>query len=214
MYLTWKKYIVMSVHNIYLAWCPILTWILFTLIYICKERVIIHQINTSLIISAFKLTKRLNFPTIFRHYKGWKHHTSPRKQPIFHDATSNFPTKWFLRNERRNSVLIRSGYCFWLDEANFQPIRSTSQIWVVTHHQYGIPSLVSLRPHVTGKPVFASRNIGCFPSLLNEVVLTQGFTCLTIDPFKSSSTVTGVKCPKVFTRSIVLTGSRVTKVDI
>ena len=36
----------MSVHNIYLAWCPILTWILFTLIYICKERVIIHTILT------------------------------------------------------------------------------------------------------------------------------------------------------------------------
>ena len=29
------------------------------------------------------------------------------------------------------------------DEANFQPIRSTTQIWVVTRHQYGISALVS-----------------------------------------------------------------------
>ena len=29
------------------------------------------------------------------------------------------------------------------DEANFQPIRSTTPIWVVTRHQYGISVLVS-----------------------------------------------------------------------
>ena len=29
------------------------------------------------------------------------------------------------------------------DEANFQPIRSTTQIWVVTSHQYGTSALVS-----------------------------------------------------------------------
>ena len=28
------------------------------------------------------------------------------------------------------------------DEANFQPMRSTTQIWVVTRHQYGISALV------------------------------------------------------------------------
>ena len=30
----------------------------------------------------------------------------------------------------------------WLKE-NFKPIRSTTQIWVVTRHQYGISALVS-----------------------------------------------------------------------
>ena len=39
--------------------------------------------------------------------------------------------------------VTRSGLCFWLEEANFQPIRSTSQIWVVTRHQSRISVLVS-----------------------------------------------------------------------
>ena len=45
----------------------------------------------------------------------------------------NKMTKWRLRNERRNSILMTCNYqdlgsasnCFWLDEAIFQPIRST-----------------------------------------------------------------------------------------
>ena len=59
--------------------------------------------------------------------------SSPRKQPTFGDATTGFPAKWRLRNERRNSILMTCYYpdlgsaydYFWLDEANFQPIRST-----------------------------------------------------------------------------------------
>ena len=39
-------------------------------------------------------------------------------------------------------LLSRSGWCFWLYEANFQPIRGTTQIWVVMRHQYGISALV------------------------------------------------------------------------
>ena len=31
---------------------------------------------------------------------------SLKKQPTFHDATSGFPAKWRLRNERSNSILI------------------------------------------------------------------------------------------------------------
>ena len=41
--------------------------------------------------------------------------------------------------------LSRSGSCFWLVEANFpwvRPIRSTTYIWVVTRHQYGISVLI------------------------------------------------------------------------
>ena len=47
---------------------------------------------------------------------------SMRKQPTFGGATTGFPAKWRLRNERINSILMtrhypdlpRSGYCFWL----------------------------------------------------------------------------------------------------
>ena len=44
---------------------------------------------------------------------------------------------------------------------SIQPIRSTTQIWVVTSHQYGISALF-LRRHLAGKPVVASPNDGCF----------------------------------------------------
>ena len=71
---------------------------------------------------------------------------SLRKQPAFRDATTSFPAKWRLRNERRNSILMTRHYqdlgsaSDWLKKISFaaQPIRSTTQIWIVTHHQYGI----------------------------------------------------------------------------
>ena len=37
--------------------------------------------------------------------------------------------------------LPRFGFCFWLVKANSQPVRSTTQISVVTSHQYGISTL-------------------------------------------------------------------------
>ena len=55
-----------------------------------------------------------------------------------------------LKNERRNSTLITRHYpdlgiaSNW-SKQNFhaaRQIRSASQIWVVTHHQYGISALV------------------------------------------------------------------------
>ena len=55
----------------------------------------------------------------------------------------------------------------WLNQISqaARPIRSTTQFWVVTRHQYGISALVSiLRRHFTGKPVMALRNAGCFLS--------------------------------------------------
>ena len=36
--------------------------------------------------------------------------TSLRKQPTFGDATTDFPAKWRLRNERRNSILMTRHY--------------------------------------------------------------------------------------------------------
>ena len=77
--------------------------------------------------------------------------SSLRKWLTFGNATTGFPTKWCLRNERRNPILMT---CHYLDlgsasdwsccmENLIQPIRSTTQIWVVTCHQYGISALVS-----------------------------------------------------------------------
>ena len=76
---------------------------------------------------------------------------SLRKQPTFGDATTGFPAKWRLRNERRNSILMTRHYpdlgsaSDWLNQISHvaRPIRSTTQIWVVTRHQYGISALVS-----------------------------------------------------------------------
>ena len=74
-----------------------------------------------------------------------------------------------LKNERRNSTLITRHYpdlgiaSNW-SKQNFhaaRQIRSASQIWVVTRHQYGISALF-LRRYLAGKPVVTSRNVGCF----------------------------------------------------
>ena len=56
-----------------------------------------------------------------------------------------------LRNERRNSILMTRHYpdlgsaSDWLNQISHtaRPIRSTTHIWVVTRHQYGISALVS-----------------------------------------------------------------------
>ena len=69
----------------------------------------------------------------------------------FRDATTGFPAKWRLRNKRRNSILMTRHYpdlgtvSDWLEQISHAvgPIRKTTQIWVVTHHQYGISTLVS-----------------------------------------------------------------------
>ena len=76
---------------------------------------------------------------------------SLRKQPTFGDATTGFPAKWRLWNERRNSILMTHHYpdlgsaSDWSCRVGnlIQPIRNTTQIWVVTRHQYGISALVS-----------------------------------------------------------------------
>ena len=76
---------------------------------------------------------------------------SLRKQPTFGDATTGFPAKWRLRNERRNFILMTrqcpdlGSVSDWLNQISHpaRPIRSTSQIWLVTRHQYGISALVS-----------------------------------------------------------------------
>ena len=59
-----------------------------------------------------------------------------RKQPTFRDAT---PAQKFHTDD---VSLPWSEWYFWLVKILFQPIRSTTQIRVVTRHQYGISALV------------------------------------------------------------------------
>ena len=91
------------------------------------------------------------------------------KQPTCCDTTTGFSAKCRLRNERRNSILMR---CHYSDQSSasdwscregnlLQPIRSTTQIWVVTRNQYGILRSF-LGPHFVWKPVAALRNVGLF----------------------------------------------------
>ena len=76
---------------------------------------------------------------------------SLRKQPTFGDVTTGFPAKWRLRNEHRNSILMMCHYydlgsaSDWLNQISnaVWSIRSTTQIWVVMRHRYGISALVS-----------------------------------------------------------------------
>ena len=110
---------------------------------------------------------------------------SPRKQPTFGDATTGFPAKWHLRNERRNSILMTPHYpdlCSAFDWSCrvgnlIQPIRSTTQIWVMRRHQYWFSALISqtsfgsLQP----KPVVASPNVGCFLMLIDGQIKTVSF---------------------------------------
>ena len=43
------------------------------------------------------------------------------------------------------------------------PIKSISQIWVVTRHQYGISAIIPQTPfRAGGKPVVALQNVSCF----------------------------------------------------
>ena len=63
----------------------------------------------------------------------------------------SFPAKCRLRSERKSSVLMTRHYpdpgsaSDWLNQISHVawPMRSTTQIWVVTRHQYGICALVS-----------------------------------------------------------------------
>ena len=100
------------------------------------------------------LSKTTSIPTTFIYGVfplGFFPSSSMRKQLTFGDVTTGFPTKWRLRNECRNSILMSCHYSD-LDSASdwsccagnlIQPIRSTTQIWVVRRHQYGISALIS-----------------------------------------------------------------------
>ena len=91
-------------------------------------------------------------------------YVSLRKQPPFGNATTGFLAKWRLRNERRNSILMTRHYLDLGSASDWschvgnliQPIRRTTQIWVMMPHQHGISALVyqtSLRGETSGSVV-------------------------------------------------------------
>ena len=69
-------------------------------------------------------------------------YSSLRQQPTFRDTTDGLPSKWCLKNGRRNFILM-THHSPDLGSAFDWSIRSTNQIWVLTRHQYGISALVS-----------------------------------------------------------------------
>ena len=87
-----------------------------------------------------------------------------RKQPTLCDTTTGFLAKLRLRNECINSILMTHHKPDLASASDWsccvgnliQPIRSITQIWVVTRHQYGISALVS-QMSFGGKPVVVVR---------------------------------------------------------
>ena len=89
----------------------------------------------------------------------------------FWDATSGISSKWRLKNELRNTIILMTRHypdlgCAsdWLKQTSVmkRPIRSTSLFWVVLHYLYGISALVPQTPFrglgCLGKQAMASRN--------------------------------------------------------
>ena len=90
-------------------------------------------------------------------------------QPTFGDATTGFHAKWRLRNERRNFIPMTQDYSVLGSASDWschvgnliQPIRSTTQIWVVCIISMEFLCLF-LRCHLVGKPVVVLPNVSCF----------------------------------------------------
>ena len=98
--------------------------------------------------------------------------SSLRKQQTFGNAAAGFLAKWHLRNKSRNSLLMThypdlGTASYWLCRVGnlIQPIRSTTQIWEVTRHQYGISALVS---QMGNQYMVVLPNVSCFLRLPNE----------------------------------------------
>ena len=112
-------------------------------------------VNFPWLVKLFLAGKRMSFPAMAT--TSQTDILSMRKQPTFGDVTTGFPAKWRLRNGGRNSILITRHYpdlgsaSDWSNQISHapRPIRSTTQIWVVTRHQYWI-SHTSFRGETSG----------------------------------------------------------------
>ena len=89
-----------------------------------------------------------------------------RQINLFHQA------KLTIQKLSRSATIAFFVYVFFLSPRPCyfrfhaaRPISSTTQIWVVTRHQYGISALF-LRRNLAEKPVVASPNVGCFLRLI------------------------------------------------
>ena len=79
--------------------------------------------------------------------------------------------KWKQKFQTDGASLPRSRYCFWwLKQVSHMagPIRSITQIWIVSPHQYGIFSLVPQTSIWGGNQWW--QNAGCFLRPTNTVV--------------------------------------------
>ena len=125
----------------------------------------------------YSIFQRLEQAKHRSHKKSAPRHPSLRKQPTLRDTTIGFPAKWRLRNERRNSILMKRHYSNWyyLVEANFP--RSLI-------NQRHFPDLGSntelvwnfcafLRHHFAWTTRMASRSVGSFLRLLPIIVERQ-----------------------------------------
>ena len=108
-------------------------------------------------------------------------------------STTGFPIKWSRTNTRRNSMMMchypdLGSSSDWLNQISHaaRPMRSTTQIWVVT--RYSMEFLSSfLRRHLVGKPVVALPNVGCFLRLQPDYISVFCFLKSEKWPFNHSS---------------------------
>ena len=97
-----------------------------------------------------------------------------RKRLTSCNSTTGFPAKWRLRNDCRNSMLMTCHYLDlgsasdWLKQSPLAapPIKSTTQICVVTLHQYGISA-------VFPRKSFRGKSVSCFFKLLFKEKMSE-----------------------------------------
>ena len=92
---------------------------------------------------------------------------------------------------------------YWLNQNSHaaRPIRSTTQIWVVTRRQNGISALVS-QMSFGRKPVVASPNVGCFLRLNMKVLSIKKLSFTKMYAFSQAfqAHVTSVLCKFTFSQ--------------
>ena len=89
------------------------------------------------------------------------------RMSLFNFTSETYYYKYF-HEQSLPGACLEFFECFWLVEANFEPIRSSTQIQVLTLHKSMEFLCLFLRHHILGKLVVASWNIGCCLSLVSK----------------------------------------------